>query len=161
MKNRVSTTLMLLLVLTSGTSSASSTMQPGAWKTTMTVMAARPGTERKVKVGESTNVVCFTKKFLASDPYLHPKVNEEKMRQKGADCNISDYARTGKKASWHMSCTARNGMQIESDFRVSVSGKSSMTTIHQTIGDGAKAVKSTTVAAGEYAGDCDSSMPRM
>jgi len=155
------TVLILLFSMAAGPALAGGAMQPGAWKTTMTVLATKPGTQQKVKVGESSNVVCFTKEFLASEPYLQPKVNKEKMRQKGADCSISDYARSGSKASWHMSRTARNGVHVESDFRVSVSANSSTTTIHQTIGDGTKAVKSTTVAAAEHAGDCDSSMPRM
>lgn len=151
----------LCLAQFAGTSLAADVMQPGAWKTNMVVMATKPGTQQKVKVGESSNTICFTKEFLATDPYLSPKVNEEKMRQKGAQCTIKDYARSGNKASWLMSCVAANGIQVESDFRVSVSAKQSTTTIHQKIGNGARAVRSTTRAEAGYVGDCDSSMPRM
>lgn len=136
-------------------------MTPGAWNMSMKMTAINPNTGKKVNVGNSQSTFCLTQEFLATDPYLSPTIDEEKMRRKGANCTTSGYSRSGNSAGWTMSCTMANGAQVESNINTSVTAKSYTVTMKQTAGKGKTTVKSTIATKSKYMGNCTSSMPSL
>ena len=139
---------------------ADGTMRPGAWQARMVVTATNPETGEKINVGETTTTLCLTEEFLASDPYLSPSMNEEKMRGKGLACASSDYQRDGASAQWKTSCQSSDGKTIEGTVSVRLSEMTAQVDMYQRVSQGEKAGEMLMANQMSYAGECTDDMPR-
>ena len=120
-------------LLLCGPAAAQSIMQPGGWEMKVRITAENPMTGESKKANESVSRMCLTKEYLATDPYLTPKVDKEQMEQKSAKCDISDEKRAANSASWRMHCTMIDGSSVDMTISNTASARKLDSKIRQVI----------------------------
>ena len=158
--NATRTGLALALALASTLAAAQAVMEPGAWELQTVITAQDPEDGKPVKLGETTLKNCLTKEYLARDLYLTPANDEQKMRQRGAKCAVSDVKRGESSASWRMSCDLADGGRMEMTIRNSVSRHELLSELKQVLTSEGRDIPIQVVAKARFIGDCTPDMPR-
>jgi hypothetical protein len=151
---------LMLSAATAGEAMAQTVMQPGAWQMETSVSATNPATGETVKVGDTKMTLCLTPEFLAKQPYFNATLDEQAMKQKGAQCTTSGYARDGNTASWKMACALSDGKTVDMTVKTAAGAKSLKSELRQIVTQGNQATPVNITIAGTFAGECTPDMPR-
>jgi len=135
-------------------------MEPGAWELQTVMTAQDPEDGSPVKLGETTLKNCLTKEYLARNLYLTPENDEEKMRQRGAKCTVSDAKRGEASASWRMICELADGSRMDMTIRNTVSRHELVSELKQLVSREGRDIPIQVVARARFIGECTPDMPR-
>ena len=135
-------------------------MEPGAWELQTVMTAQDPEDGSPVKLGETTLKNCLTKEYLARNLYLTPENDEEKMRQRGAKCTVSDVKRGEVSASWRMICELADGSRMDMTIRNTVSRHELVSELKQVVSREGRDIPIQVVARARFMGECTPDMPR-
>ena len=143
-----------------GSAGAQQVMTPGGWEMTGTITRELSGKPQE-SMGTMVLKTCLTPEFLARDPYLNPKLGEDKVTARGATCNSSEYERDANTATWVMRCELQDGSRLKARFRHTAQATSLTQRMEQEVerpGGGKGLVVINTVS--RHIGPCTDDMPR-
>ncbi|MGY6274908.1 DUF3617 domain-containing protein [Methylomonas sp. MgM2] len=137
---------------------AQAVMEPGGWEVQAKITAQDPTTGVTKTLNDSTMRQCLSEAFLKKDPYLTPGIDNEKMRQKGAKCSLSDQVRNKDSASWRMICEFADGSKADMSINNSVSRHEFSSEIKQLIVKGDRTVPIQIAIKSRFIGECTEDM---
>lgn len=146
--------LALWLALATLPAAGQAVMQPGAWELHTVMTAQDPEDGKPVKLGETTRKNCLTKEFLARDLYLSPASDEQKMRERGAKCTVSEVKRSDFSASWRMACELADGSRLDMAIRNTVSRHELHSELKQLVTREGRDIPMQIVAKARFVGAC-------
>lgn len=150
----------MALAAASFAAAAQPAMEPGAWELHTVMSAQDPEDGKPVKLGENTLKSCLTREYLARNLYLTPENDEQKMRQRGAKCAVSDVKRGEASASWRMICELPDGGRMDMTIRNTVSRHELVSELKQLVTREGRDIPIQVLARARFIGECTDDMPR-
>lgn len=146
--------LLLCLAVAACPAAAQAIMEPGAWELHTVMTAQDPEDGKPVTLGETTRRNCLTREFLARDLYLSPASDEQKMRERGAKCTVSEVKRSDFSASWRMACELADGSRLDMAIRNTVSRHELLSELKQLVSREGRDIPMQIVAKARFVGAC-------
>jgi len=137
---------------------AAPTMEAGAWQLRVTVYVTDEASGAEQLVNETLSRFCFSPAFVAREPYLKPRIDRDKMAQRGMKCEMTEPKREADTVNWTMRCEFADGRLADSAMKNSVQARSFTTEVLSTVTQASAASRSRILTEGRHTGECQADM---